>query len=113
MAGDELGELFVHAVTVETCTGHGAYGPIYADPVPDVPCYVEHRTQLVRDRTGAEVVSSTTIYAPPARAGLFTPESRVTLLPDHMPTASTLVLTAGALTSGGLGLPDHAVITCR
>ncbi|PSK95771.1 hypothetical protein CLV30_12823 [Haloactinopolyspora alba] len=108
----ELAEFWVHRVTVEPYEGEGAYGPIYGAPVADVACYVENRRQLVRDRTGAEVVSDTTIYAPVERAGLFPPGSRVAL-PDHTPVAATLVISTSPLTSGGLGLPDHVVIACK
>ena len=80
-----IGRLFTQTVSVETLTGQGAYGDVFADP-RTVQCFVQDRTKWTRDAQGEEVVSTSTIYAPigaspdtPPTAGQFTPGSRVTL----------------------------------
>lgn len=65
------------SVSVETYSGDGAYGPIYAAAVT-VPCKVSSTRQLVRNNVGDEVVSELTLYTDPADETKFTPESRVT-----------------------------------
>lgn len=54
-----------HSVTVRHKTGDGAYGPVHAEPVTVSRCQVDERTTLVRDSSGAEVVSSTTVRVRP------------------------------------------------
>lgn len=83
MAG--IAALFTQSVTVETLTGSGAYGDVYAAPTV-VECFINDRAKMVRNSQGDEVVSSTTLYAPlasspddPATAGQFSPGSRVTV----------------------------------
>ena len=65
------------SVSVETCTGSGAYGPILA-AAATVLCKVSNTRQLVRDANGEEVVSEMTLYALPADEAKFLPDSRVT-----------------------------------
>lgn len=80
-----IARLFNQNVSLETRTGAGAYGDVFADAV-SVQCFVSEKTQLVRDSTGTEVVSSTTLYAPLTAApdatpsgGQFAIGSRVTV----------------------------------
>lgn len=97
----ELDDFFVHEVTLAPLVGSGGYGDVHGPPVP-VRCLVEDRTQLVRDRTGAEVVSSATVLAgPDAPDG--PPGSLVTVPSGRVAT----VITQARRTSGPLGLPDH------
>lgn len=76
-------------VAVETYTGEGAYGPIFAAPVT-VKVNVDQTRRLVRNPAGAEVVSEATLAVHPTprnettgatldAATLFAPESRVTI----------------------------------
>jgi hypothetical protein len=78
-----VARLFKQAVTVQTRTGAGAYGDVYADPT-SVACFISEQQRLVRDQNAVEVVSSTMLYAPltaaptePPAGGQFTPGSRV------------------------------------
>lgn len=80
-----IARLFNQSVSVETRTGAGAYGDVFATAT-SVPCFISEQTRLVRDQSAAEVVSTTTLYAPltasPAAtpaAGQFAPGSRVTV----------------------------------
>lgn len=57
-----------HAVTCKDRTGDGAYGPVHADPRTLRWVRVEDGNHLVRDKTGAEVVSSTAVYIRPEHA---------------------------------------------
>lgn len=50
-----------HEVTVRALTGSGGMGDTYADPVT-VPAFVIEEVVLVRDASGAEVVSSAQVH---------------------------------------------------
>lgn len=76
MAGT-VTDFFVHTVSVETLTGTGANGPVYAAPAT-VACYLDGKTQLVRAATGEQVVSAAQVYCSVADGAKFTPDSRVT-----------------------------------
>ena len=76
-------------VTVETYSGEGAYGPVFAASVT-VKVNVDQTRRLVRNTAGDEVVSEATLAVHPAprdeatralldATTLFTPESRVTI----------------------------------
>jgi len=55
-------EWFNQTVTIEPFTGVNTYGePQYGDPV-QYSAFVQHKTKLVRDRTGQEVVSTAQVY---------------------------------------------------
>ncbi|KMM44862.1 hypothetical protein CWIS_13590 [Cellulomonas sp. A375-1] len=99
-----LEDFFVHTVTVESLTGSGGEGDVFAAPAT-VPCFVEDKRQLVRGPDGREVIAETTVYAPAGTTSL-TPGSRVTL-----PSRSATVITSAALDGGALGLPAHVVAT--
>jgi hypothetical protein len=69
--------LLLDSVSVETCIGVGAYGPIFA-VAATVLCKISNTRQLVRNSNGEEVVSEMTLYASPADESKFLPETRVT-----------------------------------
>lgn len=95
---------FVHTVSVETLTGQGGHGPVYAAPV-QIPCFIDDSLHLVRNAEGQEVVSSTVVYADSAVASSFAVNSRVTA---NGKVAH--VITLNAHDSGSLGLPDHVEV---
>ncbi|CAL9607381.1 hypothetical protein SUDANB95_05517 [Actinosynnema sp. ALI-1.44] len=68
--------LLRHSARIEPYEGEGGAGPIYGAPV-DVECFREDARRLVRDRTGEQVVSETTLYCLPGIVA--PPKSRVTL----------------------------------
>lgn len=68
--------LFKQSVSVETRTGQGAYGDVFATAAA-VPCFISDQTRLVRNANAEEVVSSVTLYAALASVDQFTPGSRV------------------------------------
>jgi hypothetical protein len=70
--------LLKDTVAVETWTGEGAYGPVYAAAV-NVQCSVDATRRLVRNADGAEVVSEATLQVHPDDAALFVPESALTI----------------------------------
>jgi hypothetical protein len=107
-----IGRFFVHTVTVETRTGTGAAGDVYAAPVvlsPDnlVPngVFLEGKVQLVRDSTGQEVTANSTLYCAVADGARFTPDTKVT-------TGGRIsrVISQNINDAPGLNLPDHAEI---
>ena len=69
--------LLKDSVSVQTCTGQGAYGPVLA-AAATVLCKVSMVRQLVRNADGAEVVSEMTIDAHPDDEAKFTPQSIIT-----------------------------------
>lgn len=100
-AGQGIGLFFVNTVDLETFQGTGAYGDSYAEPV-SVTCFVDDGVHMVRNKTGEEVVSATTIYAPPGWEGSLVVDSRVTVN-----GRTAYVIAVNAHDSGPLGLPDH------
>lgn len=91
-------------VSVQTWTGAGANGDIYAAAV-DVVVFLEDSRKFVRSATGEQVVSESTIFADPADAPLFTPDSKVTL-----PTRSARVILTKVQVMGDPDV-DHAEVT--
>lgn len=87
-------------VTVEPFEGDGSFGPAYG-PVVTVRALVEHGRRLVRDQTGTEVVSETTLRVP---LGTVCPAGSRVTLPDG--TRST-VITARRYDGGMLPVPSH------
>lgn len=102
--GGGISMFFVHEVSVEAYEGSGAYGPSYAAPVA-VSCFLDDGVRLVRNVSGAEVASSSTVYADLSVADLFLPESRVSV---NGRTAT--VISSSRRDSGPLGLPDHVEV---
>lgn len=92
-----------HQVVVEPYLGSTSVGPRYGAPVT-VKAFVDEKIRQVRDKTGREVVSSSTFYA---RPGLDCPaESRVTL-PSGRKTTVIAVLDRDG---GGMPTPDHVEV---
>lgn len=71
-------KLFTRQILVATYLGQTGTGPSFADPEP-VMALVAHKVRVVRDRQGAEVVSSAQVFCDPAHESQFAPQSRVTL----------------------------------
>lgn len=103
MSGD-ISDFYVHTVTVETFTGQGAAGPVYAAPVT-VAGYLDGKTILVRSQDGEQVVSGAQFYCALADGAKFTPDSRVTA-----GGRAAQVITVNSLDAPGLNLPEHTVI---
>lgn len=103
---DDLQDFWVHTATVETYVGTDGYGRETFAPASTFGCFIEQKRRLVRDKTGAEVISETTLYGEPTVAALCTPGTRVTINGTE-----TRVITASLLTSGDLDLPDHTVVS--
>lgn len=99
-----VGLFYVHTVSVETLSGSGPYGDVYL-PATTIPCFVDDSARLVRNKSGDEVTSSTTIYADPEYALVFAPDSRVTVN-----GRTAYIITTNSLNGGPLGLPDHVEV---
>ncbi|WP_439662856.1 hypothetical protein ACSHWB_16240 [Lentzea sp. HUAS TT2] len=54
-----------HTVTVRPYLGTGAYGDVWGDPVVVREVFVEDRRRLVRNQSGEEVVSESTVRTRP------------------------------------------------
>ncbi|MFY1658575.1 hypothetical protein [Micromonospora sp. WMMD1274] len=97
-------------VRVEAYEGSGAYGDTYAAPVDVAPCVVDDTNRRVVAQTqgaqGGEVVSSTTVFAPPGTVA--PPGSRVTL---PWSGRVTKVLATSVLEDHGLDLPEHVELS--
>ena len=103
---------YVDTVSVETLTGSGAYGDVWADGT-DLACYVADVVKMVRNSQGDEVVSSATLYADPAAypdatptAGQCAPGSKVTVNGRE-----ALVLTVAKQTNPLAPSLNHTVVT--
>lgn len=65
-------------VAVETWTGEGAYGPVYAASA-NKACNVDATRRLVRNGNGDEVISELTLHVRAADEAAFVPKTRVTI----------------------------------
>lgn len=96
--------LLRHTVQVEPLVGEGPFGPLFGSPVT-VRCFRDDKRRLVRDASGTEVVSETTLYM---RLSETCPvNSRVTLDDGRVST----VITAARRDGGGWPTPDHLEVT--
>lgn len=100
----DFDEWYVHTVDVETLTGGGPMGDTYGAPVT-VPCLIDEQRNLVRSRSGDEVVSETTLLMDKSHYDKFTPESYVTYRGRR-----ATVISRSLFDSGPLNLPDHCEI---
>ena len=100
--------MLVHQVTVEPQTGEAGIGDTYGPP-RTCRAFVEYNRQLVRDATGAEVVSEATVFMRLDEQPHWLPDSRVTL-PDG---SVSYVLRAAPRDGGNLGVPNHLEVTLR
>ena len=98
--------LLRHSVTVETRTGGGGFGDVYAAPVA-VQGFLDDKRTLIRDiNTGQQVVSSSTFYTRVDQASRFTPGSRVSFN-----GRSTTVIAVNVNDGGGLPVPSHVAVS--
>ena len=102
---DDIAELFIHTVTVETYAGSGAYGDTWEPESEPVPCFIDESRRLVRDQHGAEVTSETTILTTLGEADRFTPGSRV-----HVRDWTATVIGRARFDGEELGLPSHTEV---
>jgi hypothetical protein len=65
-------------VSVQTRTGSGSKGAIYA-PAVARSCYINDGRKLVRDSAGNEVISETTLFDDPSALALYPAGSFVTV----------------------------------
>jgi hypothetical protein len=103
-----LALFWVHEATVQTYAGETSTGSVYAAPVTFF-CFVDDARKLVVTSDGEELASSTTIFASPTYASLFTPDSKVTS-PQFSDGRIARVVNVNSMTSGPLDLPDHVQV---
>lgn len=94
-------EWFTTPVQVQRLTGSGAYGPVHAAAV-EVLGAVDARVRLVRDPTGAEVTSSTTVVFP---GGTDVPVGSLVTLPASHGARTATVLAVGVYDAGRADVP--------
>ncbi|MEU4998249.1 hypothetical protein [Streptomyces sp. NPDC021622] len=100
------GWLLRHEVAVEPYLGTSAYGPRYG-PAATAPALVSETVKRVRDRTGAETVSTAQIIAAP---DLTCPTGSRITLPDGRKTTA---LTVAHHTAPGLPVPASTEVMCE
>jgi hypothetical protein len=103
----DLQGFWVHTVMVETFEGVGAAGDVYAAP-QYVDGLLKGKNILVRDAAGQQVVAGSTFYTDAAHAGIFTPDTRVTI-----DGRVSYVISQNRNDSGALGLPDHTEVRIK
>jgi hypothetical protein len=101
------GWLLRHRITVEPYLGVSAYGPRYGAPESGIRALVGAETKLVRNGTGAQVVSTAQIIADP---GFSLPAGSRITLPDGR---KTIVINVAAHTAPGLPVPENAEVMCE
>lgn len=101
---DPLAAWWRHTVQVERLDGTGAYGDVYLTATAAL-CAIDDRRRMVRDATGTETVSETTILLPLTTADVPL-GSRVTLPASHGGRTAT-VLAVSRHDSGGMPTPNH------
>lgn len=123
MSTNDFDEFFVHTAKVETYLGEGSNGAVYAAPVilspgdnPPNGVFADDSRKLVRNATGEQVISETTLYTSIDNVRLFTAKSRVTMMSDPdgddiTPPRAALVIKVNANDSGALDLPDHLAVS--
>ncbi|MEE2041279.1 hypothetical protein Q8791_29045 [Nocardiopsis sp. CT-R113] len=97
--------LLRHRVDVEPYLGSGAHGDAYGPPVR-VRAQVDEKRRLVRDKSGAEVVSEATLRGRLATESHYPPGSRVTLPTGRV----TWVISAHRHDDAGLGGWQHTEV---
>lgn len=107
MSADDLADFYVHTATVQTKTGTGSRGDIFAPASAPIPCFTDDSRKLVRDKDGQQIVSESTLYTYPANATLFTPGSKVTIGTGR----TAIVIRVNVNDSGDLDLPDHVAVS--
>lgn len=70
--------LLKQTVTVQTYSGEGATGPVYATAV-SVPCRIDQKRRLVRTLSGDEAISEATLIVHPDDEARFVAESLITI----------------------------------
>lgn len=76
---DPFADWYSTAVVVEKLIEGGTTDALTFQPAVTLHGYVEQLTQLVRDPTGAEVVSTASVWLPVTAAGKVTAGSRITI----------------------------------
>lgn len=106
MTADPLGDWWRHPIKVERLTGTGAYGDTFAPADDPLPLgFIDDRRRMVRDSSGSEVVSETTVALPITTPDV-PPGSLVTLPATHGGRQAT-VLAVSRHDGGGQPTPDH------
>lgn len=100
------GWLLRHEVSVEPYLGTSAYGPRYGPAAP-VRALVAETVKRVRDRTGAETVSTAQIIAAP---NLVCPTGSRITLPDGRKTTA---ISVAHHTAPGLPVPASTEVMCK
>lgn len=103
---DDIAEMFIHAVTVETYAGSGAYGDTWEPESAPVACFIDESRRLVRDQHGSEVVSEMTVLTALGAADRFTPGSRV-----HVRGRVVTVIGRSRFDGEALELPSHTEVS--
>lgn len=110
----DFDEFRIHAIAVETMTGEGGAGPIYApaaafSPITGTGVLVDDKRRLVRATDGAQVISESTVFDPDVtHASSYVPGSRVVL-----PSGRTATVITVAVRQDPTGmLPEHVEVAC-
>lgn len=106
----ELGDFWVHQVTVETYLGTTGAGVKQYAAAVQADVFAERKRRLVRDGNGQQIVSESTLYGDVSLAPQFTPQTRVTLPAETKPTT---VIVCAVNDSGDLDLPDHVAVALQ
>ena len=105
-----MAEMYVHTLIVEPFLGTSGYGvDLFGPPTVLAPpngVFADDSRKLIRDASGEQVVSETTIYTFPPNAPLFPADSRITINGNV-----SRVIKTNLNDSGALDLPDHVAVS--
>jgi hypothetical protein len=107
---DPLADWYRHPVVIRRFLGDGSYGPTFAT-AETIRGFVGGETKLVRNASGAEVVSSVQV-ALPADTEWVPPQSEIDL-PAVFGGRTARVLSTAVGNGGGQPTPDHVEIFCE
>lgn len=105
---DDLSDLWVHTVSVQTRQASNGRTITYADPA-DATGFMQRKNKLVRNADGEQVPSASQFIGPTSLAAMFTPGSKVTYGTDPART----VIACDVADSGDLALPDHITVALQ
>lgn len=100
----DLSYFFVHTVTINRLTGAGAYGLTY-DGGTATAGLVDDSDRLIRDTSGQEIVSSTTVLLPVSTPDV--PIDSTVKLPPQFGSRESRVISVTRRDAGPLALPSH------
>lgn len=108
MMATSIAFLLVHTTSVQMYVGVDSSGAQIHAAAVDLPCFVDRKRRMVRDSTGEQVVSESTIFYGVDSAAILVPGSRVL---DPRDGRESTIITMAVRDMPGYPTPDHVEVT--